>query len=97
MDKPQKFVLIVQTTILANSLALTANPSLAKQYAHVTSANGVRFLMCEAVRASDLIPKSMDVVDAANSFCVFVLDNLRDNHEQATGQQLTVPSWFALS
>jgi hypothetical protein len=96
MEKSQKFLWVVQTTVLTNSIALASNPALAKQFGHVTSADGVRFLMCEAVRASELIPKDMDVVDAADSFCVFALDNLKENYEKASGQELKLPSWFAL-
>jgi chloramphenicol 3-O-phosphotransferase len=84
MDKRQQFLWIVQTTILTNAINLSSQPTMAKTYRHAMSATGVGFIIAEAVSwASGRIPDAMDVADAAHEFCVYMLCNLRDEHERA--------------
>ena len=96
MTKQEQFLCIVQTTILANGINLsTSGAEDAKKYRHVYSATGVLILMDEAVRASGLIPDSLSAYEAANEFCGFMLGNLKEAEEEASGKKMTVPYWFA--
>lgn len=96
MTKQEQFLYIVQTTILANGINLTASgDETAKKYRHEYSATGVLILMDEAVRASGLIPDSLSAYEAANEFCGFMLSNLKEIEEEASGKKMTVPHWFA--
>lgn len=88
MDRAQQFLWIVQTTVLANAINLASQPVMAKTYRDDISATGVGFVMCEAVWASQRIPENMEIADAVDNFCGYMLRNLRE-----TGD--TVPSWFA--
>ncbi|MTI18702.1 hypothetical protein E1162_15765 [Rhodobacteraceae bacterium RKSG542] len=96
MTKQEEFLWIVQTAILSNSISLAANSdtSHAKKYSYVYSERGVRIVMREAVRASRIIPSTMDAADAADEFNVYMLKNLRDILDSDSSLK-ECPSWFA--
>lgn len=95
MDKADHFLWIVQTMVLANAVNLTSHPVRAKVYRDEISASGVFIAMDEAVRASQKIPEGVTAAQAANEFCAYILRNLREPEERATGQK-TVPGWLAI-
>jgi hypothetical protein len=97
MDKQQQFLWVVQTGSLTNSINLASVPDLAEKYRHEISYSGVGIIMCEAIWASERIPKEMDFRDAAHEFCSFMLANLREQHEEAPGNRMPCPYWFARS
>ncbi|MGN7294696.1 hypothetical protein [Rhizobium sp. SAFR-030] len=95
MNKQQEFLYIVQTVILANGINLATDPETNVKYRHVFSATGVSGLMLDAMWAKDRIPKDMTAHDAAMDFTGFMLSNLRDMEEEASGEKMVVPYWFA--
>lgn len=95
MNKQQEFLYIVQTTILANGINMATDPETNVKYRHVFSATGAFNTAMDALEASKKIPGDMTAADAANDFCTFTLENLRDNEEKATGERMIVPHWFA--
>ena len=95
MTKAERFLWIVQTTTLANVINLASDPELAGKYRVEKSAAGALILADEAVRASELIPEDMTAFEAANQFCYFMLQNLRDAEEKAAKEKMLVPEWFA--
>ena len=86
---------VVQTTILANAIDLASNPVRAKTYRNMIAATEVAFTMCEAVWASERIPEDMELADAVDDFCSYMLKNLRDEDERDSGQPMKLPHWFA--
>ena len=95
MTKQEQFLWIVQTTILANGVNLLSAAGSAKEYRDVFSASGVLSVADDAIRASELIPEATSAFDAAREFCTYMLRNLRETEEKATGTPLPIPSWFA--
>ncbi|MGA2166712.1 MAG: hypothetical protein ABSG62_00780 [Terracidiphilus sp.] len=95
MSKQEEFLWIVQTTILANCVNLASNPEWAEQYRHEISASGIIFSAAEAISVSSRIPEDMRAREATHEFCTFVLQNLKETQEEATGSSLSVPNWFA--
>lgn len=95
MTKEGRFLWIVQTTILANAVNLSSIPEKAEEYRHVISASGVMGLADAALDASQSIPEGMTALEAANGFCTFMLDNLKELEEKSEGEEMTVPAWFA--
>lgn len=91
MSKQEQFLWIVQTTILANSVNVLSQPEQASKFRHVASATGVIYTMSEAVYASEKIPEKMSVEEAADVFCRYMLENLRDIKDARC------PDWFARS
>ena len=84
--KAQHFLTIVQSVVTANCITLSADDK-EKKMRHTYSATGVFIIMDEAVRASTMIPEKMTAATAANEFCFFMLDNLREEGSR-------VPGWF---
>jgi hypothetical protein len=97
MTKQDQFLFVVQTTILANGISLQSLPEVAEKYRHVYSAGGVLGLMDDALDASKRIPEDLSAFEAALDFCTFMLANLREQEEKASGKHETVPDWFAKS
>ena len=97
MIKEDQFLFIVQTIILTNGINLSSQAEYAAKYRHVYSATGVLGLMNDAIYASKRIPEKMSAFEAADEFCGFMLDNLRQSEETAKHEQMRVPSWFARS
>ncbi|MGQ0565758.1 MAG: hypothetical protein ACT4OK_11890 [Gemmobacter sp.] len=94
MTRAEDFLWIVQTALLANAVNLATDEERKIKYRHVYSSTGARIVMREAIRASKLIPDGMDPADAADEFCIWMLDN----HQDAVKKDdpgATVPSWFA--
>jgi hypothetical protein len=87
MTKEQEFLQFVQTIIITNGINISLNED-AKENRHVFSATGVVGILFDAVDASKRIPQDMDSIKAAEEFCFYMLDNLKDNND-------TVPRWFA--
>ena len=83
MPKRGTFLLIVQTTVLANATSLASQPAKAEQYRHELSAAGER------------IPDTLGAAEAASEFCRFMLDHLREDKERATGRKMEPPTWLA--
>lgn len=96
MTKQEQFLWIVQTTVLANGSNLSSQPKLAAKYRHVYSASGVLGLAGDAIDASERIPDEMTAFEAANEFCSYMLQNLREAEAKAENV-LQVPYWFARS
>lgn len=94
MTKQEQFLWIVQTCVLANAAHLYAEGEPDPQTLAGVSASGTFIIADEAVRASSLIPAAMSVSDAANEFITYMLTNLREI-EEAAGERMTVPHWFA--
>jgi len=95
MPKRGTFLLIVQTTVLANATNLASQPAKAEQYRHELSAAGVLSLMAAAASAGERIPDSLGAAEAASEFCRFMLDHLREDEERATGRKMEPPTWLA--
>ena len=93
MTKQEQFLWIVQTAILANGIDLISRAATAERYREVYSAGGAREVMAEALAASEMIPDDMPATDAADDFCSWSLENLRDMVERAEGQA-EPPAWF---
>jgi hypothetical protein len=93
LSKQEQFLWIVQTTILANAINVTSG-EVSEEYRTDISGNGVFIMMDEAVRASELIPDDMEVTEASDDFCTWVIKKWRDDAELG-GKRLTVPGWFA--
>ncbi len=94
MNKRDDFLWIVQTAILTNGVNLAADETTRVNYKDVYSSTGVRIVMREAVRASYLIPDSLDAADAADEFCLWMLRN----HQEALQKDnpnSDCPRWFA--
>ena len=96
MNKADHFLWIVQTVILANAVNLASQPVRAKVFRDEISASGVFIAMDEAVRASQMIPDGITAAEAANQFCTYILRNLRQPEERASGIKATVPAWLAI-
>ena len=94
MTRAEEFLWIVQTAILANAVNLANDSEMKIDYRDDYSSTGVRMMMREAIRASKLIPKGMDVADAADDFCLWQFRNHRETL-QRDNPQATVPNWFA--
>lgn len=90
MDKQAQFLWAVQTLALTNAVNLSLEPGKARDQRHIFSATGTIGLLHDALYASERIPESMSAIEAADEFCGFMLENLRE-----TGQR--VPAWFARS
>ena len=94
MTRDEEFLWIVQTAILANAVNLATDSDKKTDYRDDYSSTGVRMVMREAIRASKLIPKGMDVADAADDFCIWQFRNHREAL-QRDDSAATVPNWFA--
>ena len=94
MTREEQFLWIVQTAVLANAVNLASDDEVKETYRAVYSSTGVRIVMREAVRASALIPRDMDVGEAADDFCIWMFTNHNDllRKDDPTA---TVPYWFA--
>lgn len=88
MTKQEKFLWIVQTSVLANGINLSLDRETAIEKRHNISVTGISTLLSEAIRASEIIPDGMSAEDAAFEFCYYMLENLREE-----GTKL--PHWFA--
>lgn len=88
MDKQALFLWAVQTLALTNAVNLSLDPEKAREKRHIFSATGTVSLLHDALYASERIPESKSAVEAAEEFCGFMLENLRE-----PGQR--VPAWFA--
>ncbi|MGE5112555.1 MAG: hypothetical protein ACM3JB_16945 [Acidobacteriaceae bacterium] len=96
MTKQEQFLWIVQTAIIANSINLASRLPDSESYRHVFSATGALSLADEAIDASERIPENMTACEAANDFCTYMFENLRDIENKA-GNTMQVPHWFARS
>lgn len=88
MSKPEQFLWAVQTIMLTNAINLALEPEEAKKTRHIFSATGTMGMLHDVVYASERIPEDMTPVDAANEFCGYMLENLREPGAK-------VPTWFA--
>ncbi len=97
MTKQEEFLWIVQTVILINGINLTANISQKElnRTRHMYSATGVRGRMADAIRASGLIPADMSATEAADEFCIYMIENVDNSLTDDDGKPLAVPGWFA--
>ncbi|KAB7661233.1 Uncharacterised protein [Plesiomonas shigelloides] len=90
MTKQEEFLYIVQMTAIGNAINLsTQGDDAINKYRHVISGTGFFNIAHDAIRCSKQIPEDMCVVDAANQFVTFFLDNQRDMEED----DATCPSW----
>lgn len=88
MGKEEQFLWAVQTIMLANAVNLATNPERLERYRHVMSATGMIGLVRDALEAATRIPERMPPDQAADEFCGYMLENLREPGER-------VPAWFA--
>ncbi|MGZ0002892.1 hypothetical protein [Burkholderia gladioli] len=88
MSKQEQFLWAVQTIMLSNAINLSLDTDKAKSMRHVFSATGVMGTLHDVVYASERIPEALSAVDAANEFCGYMLENLRE-------AEAKVPVWFA--
>ncbi|KVE21236.1 hypothetical protein WI92_25065 [Burkholderia vietnamiensis] len=88
MSKQEQFLWAVQTIMLTNAINLSIDADQATRKRHVFSATGVMGTLHDVLHASERIPDSLTAVDAANEFCGYMLENLREAGAK-------VPAWFA--
>ncbi|WP_417272597.1 hypothetical protein [Celeribacter halophilus] len=90
--KRQDFLWIVQSTYLANGInTTTLENDIIEKRRHELSGLGVKNEMCDAVKASYLIPDELDAVEAADEYISWKLFAQRENnHESST----TSPNWI---
>ena len=93
MSKRGQLLLIVQTTMLANSASVSLQPELAEVDQEEYSAVGVRKLRREVVAAGERASNEMTAADGATMLCC-KLHHLRDARETA-GEMTPVPHWLA--
>ncbi|NAZ35511.1 hypothetical protein [Rubellimicrobium sp. CFH 75288] len=93
-SKRSDFLWIVQSTYLANGINMAAQDAYRDQRRHEYSGLGVKNEMCDAIKASYLIPADLDAVTAADEYLTWKLFAQRDlevpNPEEGRGQQ---PRW----
>ncbi|MCM2294761.1 hypothetical protein NAC44_20760 [Allorhizobium sp. BGMRC 0089] len=94
MTKQEEFMWIVQTAILANGINLASREDTRDSYIETYSSTGVRIVMREAIRASRLIPQTMDAADAADEFCIWMFRNHQDTLRK-DNPKANVPKWFS--
>lgn len=88
-----QFITTAQTTIINNAINLSLN-SDAKEYRHIFSATGTLITMDQLFSAAENIPDKLTAYEAANEFCSFFLENLRETEEKA-GAKVHLPYWCA--
>lgn len=88
MTKQEQFLWTAQTIMLKNAINLSLDVDDAKQHRHIFSATGVMGTLHDVLFASERIPIDLTAVDAANEFCGYMLENLREAGAK-------VSSWFA--
>lgn len=89
MTKQEQFLILVQTVLLANGINRSLDEdALARR--HEFSALGILGLMGDALYASDRIPSQMSATEAAEEFCGYMLQGLREEGAQC-------PIWFQRS
>lgn len=88
MSKQAQFLWAVQTIMLTNAINLALEPEDARKQRHIFSATGTMGTLHDVVYASERIPDAMTAIDAANEFCGYMLENLRESGAK-------VPAWFA--
>jgi hypothetical protein len=90
MTKQEEFLYIVKMTALGNAINLsTQGDEEITKYRHVISGTGFFNLATDAIRCSKQIPESMCVVEAANEFVTFFIDNQKHMEES----RVNCPSW----
>ena len=91
MQKRQEFLWIVQSTYLANGIDRSPHPELRKNLVHTFSAVGLKNEMCDAVKASHLIPDDMDSVTAADDYVTWKL--LAQIEPESGSPRANQPAW----
>lgn len=94
MTKQEQFLWMVQTAILANAINLSTDEETKTSYRDTYSSTGVRIVMREAIRASEVIPAEMDAADACDDFCIWMFRNHQEVLKRDEPKS-RVPHWFA--
>ena len=92
MTKQEKFLWLVQTSLLVNVNHLARHRSEEDDWGDI-SYTGNEGTISDAIRASERIPDDMSVEDAAHEYCSFMFKNLREADE-AEGTHVRCPEWF---
>jgi hypothetical protein len=88
-----QFITIAQTVIINNAINLSLNDD-ARENRHIFSATGTMIIMDQLFHASENIPEDQTAYEAANEFCTYFLENLRETEVQA-GAEVHLPYWCA--
>ena len=89
-EKRQDFLWIVQTTYIGNGINRASQEEYASARRHEYSGLGIKNEMCDAVRASYLIPDDMNAVVAADCYVTWKLLARPEDEEPAEQ-----PSWVS--
>jgi len=97
MTKQEQFLWIVQTAILANGIRLASRVSNTDLDRDDYLTVGARELMADAIEASAMIPADMTARDAADDFCLWMINNRRGELERrakSAEEKPEPPAWF---
>ncbi|MEZ5754402.1 MAG: hypothetical protein R3D90_06445 [Paracoccaceae bacterium] len=91
-EKRSDFLWIVQSTYLANGINWTTQVEQHDARRHEVSGLGVKNEMCDAVKASHLIPDDLDAVSAADEYITWKL-LARSNAERPEQPKWVTPGF----
>jgi hypothetical protein len=80
--------------VITNSINLISDGPVDPKTRVNISASGVSTVLDEALRASQMIPERMSAFEAAQDFCYYMLDSLKENEEKAHKRPMECPAWF---
>jgi hypothetical protein len=89
--KKFQFIATAQTVIINNAINLSLNEG-AKEQRHIFSATGTLIIMDQLFHSAENIPADMTAYEAANEFCTYFLENLREIETKA-GAKVQLPYW----
>lgn len=95
MTKRSDFLYAVQTVYLADCIRVRAMQDPTNEELTYVSPETITGKMFDILDAADRIPEGMSAAEAAKSFCFYMLENLCEGEEQATGNKQEIPRWFA--
>jgi hypothetical protein len=95
MTKRDDFLYVVQTIYLAECMRIRTKDEPTNREITYLSPEFILGRMNEIFYAADRIPNELSAAEAAHAFCFYMIDTLRENQEEATGKEMTLPAWFA--
>lgn len=95
MTKRADFLYAVQTVYLADCMRVRAKQDPTNDELTYVSPEFIVGKMHDILYAADRIPDEMSASEAAHSFCFYMLENLCEGEERATGVKQELPRWFA--
>ncbi len=94
MTKPEQFLWIAQTAILADVLSRASHPHHSLETHAAASSSTALSLSNQAVYASEHIPSDMSAFEAVHEFCLFTLWSPDEKLNDAERNRIAVPRWF---